>query len=52
MTQRVAVKLTVRATEPPSRFCFRWAYPDGEHPHDKGWDTHLASLRNYVARQS
>jgi uncharacterized protein YndB with AHSA1/START domain len=95
-TQRMAVKLTVQAAEPPNRFCFRWAYPDGEQPrednsllveftltpegtgtrltvtetgfaalgkpeqdkadyyqdHDKGWDTHLASLQNYVARQS
>jgi uncharacterized protein YndB with AHSA1/START domain len=95
-TQRMAVKLTVQAAEPPHRFCFRWAYPDGEQPrednsllveftltpegtgtrltvtetgfaalgkpeqdkadyyqdHDKGWDNHLASLQNYVARQS
>jgi uncharacterized protein YndB with AHSA1/START domain len=95
-TQRVAVKLTVQAAEPPRRFCFRWAYPDGEDPrdgnsllveftltpegtgtrlrvtetgfaslgkpeqdkigyyedHDKGWDTHLASLQSYVTRQS
>jgi uncharacterized protein YndB with AHSA1/START domain len=95
-SQRTAVKLTVQAAEPPHRFAFRWAYPDGEQPHegnsllveftltpegtgtrlrvtetgfaalgkpeqdkadyyqdhDKGWDTHLASLQNYVAQQS
>lgn len=95
-SQRMAVRLTVQAAEPPHRFAFRWAYPDGEQPregnsllveftltpegtgtrlrvtetgfaalgtpeqdkasyyqdHDKGWDTHLASLQNYVAGQS
>lgn len=95
-SQRMAVKLTVQAAEPPRRFAFRWDYPEGELPHegnsrlveftlavegartrlrviesgfaalrkpdqekasyyeamDKGWDAHLASLENYVARQS
>lgn len=95
-TQPITVNLTVQGAEPPHRFCFRWAYPDGEQPrednsllveftltpegtgtrltvtetgfaalgkpehdkaayyqdHHKGWDTHLASLQNYVARQS
>lgn len=95
-SQRMAVKLTVQAAEPPHRFAFRWDYPEGELPHegnsrlveftlaaegartrlrvtesgfaalrkpdqekasyyeamDKGWDAHLASLQNYVARQS
>jgi uncharacterized protein YndB with AHSA1/START domain len=95
-SQPMAVNLTVQAAEPPHRFAFRWAYPDGEQPregnsllveftltpegtstrlrvtesgfaalsrpesdkaayyqdHDKGWDTHLASLKNHVAGQS
>jgi len=31
--QRMAVKLTVQAAEPPRRFAFCWA-PDGEQPHE------------------
>jgi uncharacterized protein YndB with AHSA1/START domain len=31
-SQRMAVKLTVQAAEPPHRFAFRWDYPDGEQP--------------------
>lgn len=95
-TQPMTVNLTVQAAEPPHRFAFRWAYPNGEQPHqgnsllveftltpegtgtrlrvtesgfatvnkpdpdkaayyddhDKGWDTHLASLQSHVAQQS
>jgi uncharacterized protein YndB with AHSA1/START domain len=31
-SQRMTVKLTVQAAEPPHRFAFRWDYPDGEQP--------------------
>lgn len=33
-TQRMAVRLTVQAAEPPRRFAFRWDYPDGEQPRE------------------
>jgi uncharacterized protein YndB with AHSA1/START domain len=33
-TQRMAVKLTVQAAEPPHRFAFRWDYPDGAQPRE------------------
>ena len=95
-TQRMSVRLTVHAAEPPHRFAFRWDYPEGERPaegnsllveftlaaegtgtrlrvtesgfaalrkpdaekagyyeaHNKGWDTHLASLQGYASGQS
>lgn len=95
-SNRAVVRLRVVAAEPPSRFCFRWDYPEGEEPeesnsllveftltaedagtrlrvtesglsglrhpgldvagyyeaHDKGWDSHLASLEKYVVRHS
>ena len=31
-SQRMTVKLTIQAAEPPHRFAFRWDYPDGEQP--------------------
>jgi uncharacterized protein YndB with AHSA1/START domain len=31
-TQRMSVRLTVHAAEPPHRFAFRWDYPEGERP--------------------
>jgi uncharacterized protein YndB with AHSA1/START domain len=31
-SQRMTVRLTVQAAEPPHRFAFRWDYPDGEQP--------------------
>jgi len=31
-SQRMTVKLTVQAAEPPHRFAFRWDYPEGEEP--------------------
>jgi len=34
-TQRMAVRLTVTAAEPPHRLAYRWDYPDGEQP-DEG----------------
>ena len=33
-TQRMAVKLTVQAAEPPHRFAFRWDYPEGAQPRE------------------
>jgi uncharacterized protein YndB with AHSA1/START domain len=57
--QRMTVRLTVQAAEPPRRFAFRWDYPDGEQPREGNsllveftWDAHLASLYGYVAGQS
>lgn len=31
-TQRMTVRLTVTAAEPPHRLAYRWDYPDGEQP--------------------
>jgi uncharacterized protein YndB with AHSA1/START domain len=55
-SQQATVRLRVESVEPPRRFAFRWDYPDGAVPdvseHSKGWDIHLASLRDYVAASS
>ena len=64
-SQHATVRLPVETVEPPHTFAFRWDYPEDEKAHEgnssrvefkldahsKGWDAHLAGLRDYVSGQ-
>ena len=52
--QHATVRLLIETVGPPHKFAFRRDYPEGEKAvyldgHSKGWDAHVASLRDYVS---